>query len=94
MSTGVADRAEAPEGLAQQAPPLDPHRPAQVFAVLDDLVSAEMSEQACCASGISPGIGPVDRRGGTCASLVKQDDAVVLEHRAQPARPAVAARAR
>ena len=85
----VAGGAEAAEGLPQQAPALDPQPPAQVLAVLDDLVGPHVAEQPGRAGGVSPGVRPVDGRGGAGAALVEEDEPVVLQDRADPAQSRV-----
>ena len=85
----VPGDAEPSEGLAQQAPALQAQSAAQVLAVLDDLIGAQVSEQpggVCWGAG---GIGPVHRAGGSGAALVDEDESVVLEDRTDPAEPGV-----
>ena len=85
----VAGGAEAAEGLPQHAPALDPQPPAQVLAVLDDLVGPHVAEQPGRAGGVSPGVRPVDGRGGAGAALVDEDEPVLLQDRADPAQSRV-----
>ena len=87
----VPGDAEPSEGLAQQAPALQAQSAAQVLAVLDDLIGAQVSEQpggVCWGAG---GIGPVHRAGGSGAALVDEDESVVLEDLTDPAEPGVSA---
>ena len=87
----VPGDAEPSEGLAQQAPALQAQSAAQVLAVLDDLIGAQVSEQpggVCWGAG---GIGPVHRAGGSSAALVDEDESVVLEDLTDPAEPGVSA---
>ena len=90
----VARGAEAAEGLPQETPSLDAQRSAQVLAVLDDLVGAEVREQTRRGSRVAPGIGPIDRGGQPRTALVEQQDSMVLQKRAEPAQAGVGRRTR
>lgn len=88
----VARGAEAAEGLPQETPPLDAQRSAQVLAVLDDLVGAEVREQTRRGSRVAPGIGPIHRGGQASAALVEQQDSMMLQKRTEPAQAGVGRR--
>lgn len=90
----VARGAEAAEGLPQETPPLDAQRSAQVLAVLDDLVGAEVREQTRRGSRVASGIGPIHRAGQPRAALVEQQNPMVLQERAEPAQAGVGRRTR
>ena len=89
MLREVTSDAESSEGLAQQAPALQTQGPTQVLTILDDLVGAQVGEQPGGGRARAGNVRAIHRAGGAGATLVDEDEPIVLQDRTDPAQAGI-----